>query len=44
MGYQADLAADGAEAIAAATRQTYDVVLMDIQMPNVDGLEALLSG
>src|SRR5450755_4525838 len=40
MGYQADLAADGAEAIAAATRQTYDVVLMDIQMPNVDGLKA----
>ena len=40
MGYQADLAADGAEAVAAATRQTYDVVLMDVQMPNVDGLEA----
>jgi signal transduction histidine kinase/CheY-like chemotaxis protein/ligand-binding sensor domain-containing protein len=40
MGYRADLAEDGAEAIEAATRQTYDVILMDIQMPKVDGLEA----
>jgi CheY-like chemotaxis protein len=40
MGYHADLAVDGAEAIEAVTRQTYDVILMDIQMPRVDGLEA----
>jgi signal transduction histidine kinase/CheY-like chemotaxis protein/streptogramin lyase len=40
MGYTADLANDGAEAIEAATRQTYDLILMDIQMPNVDGLDA----
>ncbi len=40
MGYTADFANDGAEAIAAAARQTYDVILMDIQMPNVDGLQA----
>jgi CheY-like chemotaxis protein/anti-sigma regulatory factor (Ser/Thr protein kinase) len=40
IGYKSDLAADGAEAIAAVRRQTYDVILMDIQMPKVDGLEA----
>jgi signal transduction histidine kinase/CheY-like chemotaxis protein/ligand-binding sensor domain-containing protein len=40
MGYKADLAVDGAEAIEAVTRQTYDVILMDIQMPKVDGLQA----
>jgi len=33
-------AADGAEAIALAQRRAVDVVLMDIRMPNVDGLEA----
>ena len=40
MGYTADVCNDGAQAIAAATRQIYDVILMDIQMPAVDGLEA----
>lgn len=33
-------AADGAEAIAAADRHRIDVVLMDVQMPRLDGLEA----
>jgi len=40
MGYRADLASNGAEAVESVLRQTYDVVLMDVQMPEVDGLEA----
>ena len=40
MGYRADVAANGIEAIQAVERQPYDVVLMDVQMPEMDGLEA----
>ena len=40
MGYRADVAANGLEALAALERQPYDVVLMDVQMPEMDGLEA----
>jgi len=40
MGYRADLAANGLEAISAVERQPYDVVLMDVQMPEFDGFEA----
>jgi CheY-like chemotaxis protein len=40
MGYRADVAANGVEAIQALERQPYDVVLMDVQMPEMDGLEA----
>jgi PAS domain S-box-containing protein len=40
MGYRADVAANGLEAIEAVERQTYDVVLMDVQMPELDGFEA----
>ncbi len=40
MGYVVDLAADGLEALELAQRQTYDLLLMDIQMPRMDGLEA----
>jgi CheY-like chemotaxis protein len=40
MGYRADLASNGIEAIASVERQAYDVVLMDVQMPELDGLDA----
>src|SRR6185369_14901919 len=40
MGYVADVASNGAEAVAAVSRVPYDVVLMDVQMPEMDGIEA----
>ncbi len=40
MGYRPDVASNGIEALAAVHRQRYDLVLMDIQMPEMDGLEA----
>jgi len=40
LGYIADVAANGHEVLDALERQDYDVVLMDIQMPDMDGLEA----
>ncbi|MEA2562907.1 MAG: hypothetical protein QOH06_4411 [Acidobacteriota bacterium] len=39
LGYRADLAANGLEVLAALRRQDYDVILMDVQMPEMDGLE-----
>jgi CheY-like chemotaxis protein len=40
MGYRADVAANGLEVLQAVERQPYDVILMDVQMPEMDGLEA----
>jgi CheY-like chemotaxis protein len=40
LGYRADVAANGIEVLDAVARQPYDVVLMDVQMPELDGLEA----
>jgi len=40
MGYSADVASNGVEVVEAVRRQFYDVVLMDVQMPEMDGLEA----
>ena len=40
LGYRADVAGNGVEVLDALRRQTYDIVLMDMQMPEMDGLEA----
>jgi CheY-like chemotaxis protein len=40
LGVKADLAADGSQAIAAAMENQYDLILMDVRMPEIDGLSA----
>ena len=40
LGYRADVAGNGLEVLDALARQRYDVVLMDVQMPELDGLAA----
>jgi CheY-like chemotaxis protein/HPt (histidine-containing phosphotransfer) domain-containing protein len=40
MGYHVDVAADGYEALQAIKKQSYGIVFMDVQMPEMDGLEA----
>ncbi|MCR6656332.1 MAG: response regulator [Opitutus sp.] len=40
LGYRADLAANGLEVLEAVKRQRYDIIFMDVQMPEMDGLDA----
>jgi PAS domain S-box-containing protein len=40
MGYRADVAANGVEVLEALEQRPYDLVLMDVRMPEMDGLEA----
>ena len=40
LGYHIDVVANGLEVLEAVHRQTYDVILLDLQMPEMDGLEA----
>ena len=40
MGYRVDVVGDGLEALVAVDRIDYDLILMDVQMPEMDGLEA----
>lgn len=41
LGYHADIASNGMEVLQALENQIYDIVLMDIQMPEMDGIEAI---
>ncbi|MHA4875344.1 response regulator, partial [Enterococcus faecium] len=40
LGYHADIVANGAEAVDAVTSVPYDLILMDVQMPEMDGIAA----
>ncbi len=42
-GHRVDVANNGQEAVAAVGSRTYDLVLMDVQMPEMDGLEATIT-
>jgi CheY-like chemotaxis protein len=40
LGYRADVAANGLEVLQALEREAYDLILMDVQMPEMDGIDA----
>jgi CheY-like chemotaxis protein len=40
LGFVGDAVADGSEAVEKATQKNYSLILMDIQMPRMDGIEA----
>ncbi len=40
LGYRPDLVGDGSEAVEAAVRRSYDLIFMDVQMPDTDGILA----
>ena len=40
MGYSIDIAANGIEVLEAIQIESYDLIFMDVQMPEMDGLEA----
>jgi CheY-like chemotaxis protein len=40
LGYRADVVSNGREVLQAIFKKSYDVILMDVQMPEMDGLEA----
>ena len=40
LGYRADVVSNGQEVLQAIFKKSYDVILMDVQMPEMDGLEA----
>jgi len=42
IGYKADIAFNGLEVLNALRRQRYDVILMDVQMPEMDGEQATI--
>jgi DNA-binding response OmpR family regulator len=42
-GYQVDAIADGKEALAAAEKNEYDIILLDLMIPNLSGIDVLRS-